>query len=160
MSSSKESSTVESLPEIPKTKPSLVEASGKRSARSTPSRLEDSGLDLKESFSCGYSTRGDFNCSNRSLVSSGGAGISPPGMPYTPSPPPGGPILRNGGTSPSPRGQPQLRRVRAAIINLYLTSACYFLYCAVVRICAVVSRRTRSEGANTNCFEVFAGNAG
>lgn len=118
MTSTREStSTVESLPEIPKTKPSLVEAAGKRSARSTPSRLEDSGLDLKE---FGYSTRAELNCSTRSLVSNGGGSAvsSPaPRMAFAPSPPPGGPILRNGGTSPSPRGQQQLRRVFMSILK-------------------------------------------
>ena len=102
---------MESLPEIPKLKPSLVEASGKRTARSAQSNFEDSGLDLKESLTSAYSTRADLNCSNRSLVSTGAAGRSPPGGALTPSPPLGGPILRNGGISPSPRGQPQLRRV-------------------------------------------------
>ena len=110
MNGSKESS-VETLPEILKPKPSLVEASGKKSARSAASRMEDSGLDLRESLSGGYSTRVDMNCSSRSLISNGGAGVSPPGIAFAPSPPPGGPILRNGGTSPSPRGQAQFRRV-------------------------------------------------
>ena len=99
---------MESLPEIPKLKPSLVEASGKRTTRNTQSNFEDSGLDLKESLASAYSTRADLNCSNRSLVSNG---RSPPGGAFTPSPPPGGTILRNGGISPSPRGQQQLRRV-------------------------------------------------
>lgn len=117
MSGSKEStSTAESLPEIPKLKASLVEASGKRSARSAPSRSEDSGVDLK-AFSGGYSTRVDLNGSNRSLISNAGVGVSPPGVAFTPSPPPGGPILRNGGTSPSPRGQAQLRRVKQFCIS-------------------------------------------
>ena len=102
---------METLPEIPKLKPSLVEASGKRTARSTQANFEDSGLDLKESLTSAYSTRADLNCSSRSIVSNGAAGRSPPGGAFTPSPPPGGPILRNGGMSPSPRGQPQLRRV-------------------------------------------------
>lgn len=117
------------LPEIPKLKPSLVEASGKRTTRSGPSCFEDSGLDLKESLAGGHSTRVDLNCGSRSLVSNGGAGISPPGVAFTPSPPPGGPVLRNGATSPSPRGQPQLRRVRVhfasceanVITNSYFT---------------------------------------
>ena len=109
-------STVASLPEIPKQNPSLVEASGKRTTRSTPQCFEDSGLDLKESLASAYSTRVDLNSNNRSLISNGGAGRSPPRGAFTPSPPPGGPILRNGGISPSPRGQPQLRRVRVYLL--------------------------------------------
>ncbi len=124
--SSKES-TVESLPEIPKLKPSLVEASGKRTARSTQSNFEDSGLDLKESLTGAYSTRADLNCSNRSLVSTGAAGRSPPGGALTPSPPPGGPTLRNGGISPSPRGQPQLRRV-SDLPAVKFSSQCTIFY--------------------------------
>lgn len=103
---------MESLPEIPKLKPSLVEAPGKRTTRSTQSNFEDSGLDLKESLAGAYSTRVDLNCSNRSLVSNG---RSPPGGAFAPSPPPGGPVLRNGGISPSPRGQ-QLRRVSGLLL--------------------------------------------
>ena len=102
---------METLPEISTAKPSLVETPGKRTLRSTQSNFEDSGLELKESLASAYSTRVDLNCNNRSLVSNGTAGRSPPGGPFTPSPPPGGPILRNGGISPSPRGQSQVRRV-------------------------------------------------
>ena len=145
---------MESLPEIPKLKPSLVEASGKRTARGTQSNFEDSDLDLKESLASAYSTRADLTCSNRSLVSTGAAGRSPPGGAFTPSPPPGGPILRNGGISPSPRGQSQLRRV-SGLLAIKIVIFKVFMF-AVRGVCAFISWGTRSQGTSHIKSQVFA----